>query len=114
MSDRPEAPYRKPAHRAPYGLSFAVEELTSIQFWADQADFRLAIILDQVSDGVEFEEMLVLHENSGRKRSVTLWRTASSVILQAPHCRPAPYRTVRDALASIRIKAPGRPARRWL
>ncbi len=113
MSDRPEAPSRRPGQRAPYGLSFGIEELKTIHFWADKSNFRLAIVLDQVVEGAEFEEMLVLSENSSRCRSVTLWRTASSVIVQAQHSRPNAFRTMRDALSSIKVRNPARPARRW-
>ena len=113
MSDLPEAPSRRPAQRAPYGLSFAIEELKCIHSWAEKSDLHLAIVLDQVVEGAEFEEMLVLSENSSRRRSVTLWQTASSVIVQAQHSRPTAFRTVRDALSSIKVKALARPARRW-
>lgn len=113
MPERPEAQARRPAQRAPYGLSFTIEELNSVQYWADHSDFKLAIILDQVCDGVEFEELLVLTEISSRRRSVTLWRTASNIIVQAPHARPHAFRTVRDALSSIRVKPLVRSGRRW-
>ena len=109
----PDTPACRTAQRAPHGLSFSIDELNRIIQWTERSSSHLRIVLDQVVDGVEFEELLVLTEQSARRRSVTLWRTASSVIVQEPHRRPNAFRSVADALGSIRVKPHSRSPRWW-
>ncbi len=87
---------------APYGLAFAVEDLLLVRQWAENRALALTVALDQVIDGAEFEEMLILGSAEGQSRSLILWRTSGTVFAQIPHSRPHAFATVADALESLR------------
>jgi hypothetical protein len=96
----------------PYGLAFAIEDLVAVRVWAEQRGLILTVALDQVLDGVEFEEVLILSAPDHTVRKLTFWHTLGSVMVQAPNCRPRAFATVPDALDALRPEARKRTS--WL
>jgi hypothetical protein len=88
--------------KPPYGLSFSIEDLIAVRSWAEQRNLRLGVATDQVVDGAEFEEMLILAPKNRDRRTLTLWRTYSGLYAQTPHGRPRQFATVAEMLESIR------------
>jgi hypothetical protein len=98
--------------KAPYGLSFPVEELMQIRQWAENRNLRMVVALDQVVDDAEFEEMVILAPPHRRRRTLTIWRTVGSVFMQTSSGRPRAFASLEEGLASLR---PSRPKRKsWL
>ncbi len=83
---------------APYGLSFAIEELQAARCWAERQRLALTVALDRVVDGAEFEEMLLFQTRDRRRRVLTLWRTEAGVAGQKAGCLPTAYASLADAL----------------
>jgi hypothetical protein len=98
--------------RAPYGLAFPVHELVHVRTWAAQGGLRLRIALDQVLDGAEFEELLILERAGGRR--MTLWRTATNIILQSAGASPRAFTGLRAALDHAATAFARPPVRRSL
>jgi hypothetical protein len=91
------------AARAPYGLSFPIEELILLRSWAEQRKLQLIVALDWVLDGAEFEELLILSAaGDSRRRTLTLWRTQEGVFAQTLHGRPHGFETLRELLSQVR------------
>jgi len=86
-------------HGVPYGLSFAVPDLMFVRDWVQRREFHLSILLDQVLDGAEFEELLLIRAKLRGRRALTLWRTGSHVIAQAAGGQPRAFSGVQPALA---------------
>lgn len=97
--------------KPPYARAFAIEELLMVRDWCQQRGLLMTVVLDQVLDHAEFEEMLVLSPPDRRRRTLTMWRTVGSVLLQVPKGCPHAFETVPAALASLR---PARRKRRSL
>jgi hypothetical protein len=97
---------------APYGLAFPIEELELVNDWAAQRKLRLHVAVDQVLDGFEFEEMLIIGTPRRQRRCLTLWRTRAGVFGQSAFGRPRPYLCVQQVLDSYRAPTPQRGA--WL
>jgi hypothetical protein len=88
-----------PSHGTQYGLSFAVADLIYVRDWVQRREFCLSILLDQVLDGAEFEELLLIRARLRGRRALTLWRTVSHVIAQAAGGQPRAFSGVQPALA---------------
>jgi hypothetical protein len=88
--------------KAPYGLSFPIEELVLVRRWAEERALNMIVALDQTLENAEFEEMLILAPPDRKRRTLTIWRTLGSVFLQVPNGRPRSFATVEEALASLR------------
>jgi hypothetical protein len=86
-------------HRMPYGQAFPLPELVYIRDWAAQRGLVLTVLLDQVLDGAEFEELLLIRGHGPSRRALTIWRTAGSVIAQAAGAQPRAFTCVEPALA---------------
>ncbi len=107
-------------HRTPYGLSFHVHELVFVRQWAERQGLTMSIKLDQVIDGAEFEELLLISgPGPGRARqALTLWRTDHSFIAQAAGGHPKGFAGIKLALAHFAgafgvAPVPARAASRW-
>ncbi len=87
---------------APYAVAFSIEDLILVRSWAEQRSLHLTISTDQVLDGAEFEEMLILAPRNRQRRTLTMWRTQASVFAQTPHGRPRAFATVKDLLDALR------------
>lgn len=87
---------------APYAIAFSIEELILVRSWSEQRGLRLTIATDQVLDGAEFEEMLIISPRNRERRTLTLWRSHNTVFAQTPQGRPRAFYTVKDLLDSLR------------
>ena len=87
---------------APYAIAFSIEELILVRSWAEQRGLHLTIATDQVVDGAEFEEMLVVAPAGRQRRTLTLWRTRTTVFAQTSHGRPRAFDTLKDLLDCLR------------
>jgi hypothetical protein len=96
--------------RAPYGLSFPIDELVMVRRWAEERGLNMIVALDQTLENAEFEEMLILAPPDRKRRTLTIWRTLGSVFLQVPNGRPRAFATAEEALASLRPAAGKRPS----
>ncbi len=85
-----------------YGLAFAIEDLVVVRSWAERRNLRLSIILDRMSDGAEYEEMLVLAPAHAKRSTLTVWRTKDGIFAQAPHGPPHRFATVSELLSQVR------------
>jgi hypothetical protein len=86
-------------HRNPYGLAFPLAELIHVRAWALQRGLSLSVMLDQVIDGAEFDELLVIRRHGPGPSALTIWRTAGSVIAQAVGDQPRAFTGIEPALA---------------
>ncbi len=83
--------------------------------WAQQRGLHLTIATDQVRNGAEFEEMLILAPQGGQPRCLTVWRTANSVFAQTPQSRPHGFTTLKELLDALQPAQKARsPWRRLL
>ena len=98
---------------APYAVAFSIEDLILVRSWAEQRSLRLTVATDQVLDGAEFEELLILAPHNRQRRTLTVWRTQTGVFAQTPHGRPRSFDTVRDLLDALR-PAQQRQRAHWL
>ena len=73
---------------APYGLSFPVQDLLLLRGWAEPRGLRMEILLDQVMDGAEFEELILVRRRGRGRRAISIWRTSAGVIAQAVGSHP--------------------------
>ncbi len=87
---------------APYAIAFSIEELLLVRSWAEQRDLRLSISTDQVLDGAEFEEMLIIMAAGRKAPTLTLWRTQTAVFAQTPYGRPRAFETLKTLLEALR------------
>ena len=97
---------------SPYAIAFSIEDLILVRSWSEQRDLCLSIVTDQVLDGAEFEELLIISPRNRDRRTLTLWRSHNTVFAQTPHSRPRAFHTVKDLLESLR-PAP-KPRAGWL
>jgi hypothetical protein len=86
-------------HRTPYGLSFQVHELVFVRQWAEHQGLTMRVKLDQVIDGAEFEELLMISGPGQGRQALTLWRTDQSFIAQPSSGQPRGFTCVKLALA---------------
>lgn len=86
----------------PYAIAFSIEELLLVRSWAHQRGLCLTIATDQVINGAEFEEMLILAAPGRQTRTLTLWRTPTAVFGQTPQSRPRAFETLKDVLGTLR------------
>jgi hypothetical protein len=90
----------------PYGLAFAIEDLSDIRQWAQARRLVMLVVLDHAIDGVEFEEMVVLSASEQRNRRVVLWRSFGTVYAQVAGAKPHGFTTVPQALNWLAPPAP--------
>ncbi len=105
-------------HRTPYGLSFQVQELVFVRHWAERQGLTMSVKLDQVIDGAEFEELLLITGPGRPRQALTLWRTDHSYIGQSTAGHPKGFANIKLALAHfagtlIAAPVPARTASRW-
>jgi hypothetical protein len=86
-------------HRAPYGLAFPLAELVFVRDWAEQRSLTMSVLLDQVFDGAEFEELILIRGGGRNRRALTVWRTDASIVAQAAGACPRAFTGVAPALA---------------
>jgi hypothetical protein len=102
--------------KAPYGQAFPLHELVFMCDGARQRGLRMTILLDQVLDGAEFEELVMIRSagRAGRPgHDVSLWRTAHCVIAQAAGRQPKAFGGICAAMDHALSNLPGAaPARR--
>jgi hypothetical protein len=102
--------------RTPYGLAFPVHELLFIRAWAEKRGLTMKILLDQVLDGAEFEEMLLVRGLVPSRRALTLWRITGGVVAQAEGGQPRVFGGVHAALShagATFVLKPGRVSSAW-
>ena len=85
----------------PYGRAFAVEDLVLARQWALRRACHFSIRLDQVLDGAEFEELLLLKGPGHSRRAATVWRTDNAVIAQEAGGQPHSFSGLAAALAHV-------------
>ena len=102
--------------KAPYGLAFPVHELVFIRAWAEKRGLSMRVLLDQVLDGAEFEEMLLVRGHVPSRHALTVWRIKGGVVAQAEGGQPRLFGGVHAALshasAMFTLK-PGRTSSAW-
>jgi hypothetical protein len=82
----------------PYGISFTVADLVAVRDWAARHSLAMEVLLDQVLDGAEFEELLLLRGAGGPKRALTIWRAAGAIIAQQSGTQPLAFTAIAPAL----------------
>ena len=82
----------------PYGISFTVADLVAVRDWAARHSLAMEVLLDQVLDGAEFEELLLLRGAGGPKRALTIWRATGAIIAQQSGGRPLAFGSIASAL----------------
>jgi hypothetical protein len=97
---------------APYAICFTIEELLHVRGWARHRELRLQILTDQVINGAEFEEMLIIGPAGRARRTLVLWRTQNALFAQTPQNRPQAFDTIASLLAAFRPATRARHA--WL
>ncbi len=90
-------------HRMPYGLAFPLAELIYVRDWAACRGLSMLVLLDQVLDGAEFEELLLLRGATPGRRALTMWRTAGSIVAQTAGAPPRAFSGVEPALAHFMV-----------
>jgi hypothetical protein len=91
--------------KAPHGLAFPVHELVFIRAWAEKRGLSMKVLLDQVLEGAEFEEMLLVRglvpsRHSLSRGSLTLWRVSGgAVVAQVQGGQPRVFGGVHAALS---------------
>ena len=90
------------AQPTPYAIAFSIEELLLVRSWAQQRGLHLTVATDQVLNGAEFEEMLILAIPGRQTRTLTLWRNAVAVFAQTSHSRPRAFEKLKDVLDTVR------------
>ena len=95
------SPGRAPGRAmAPYGLAFPVHELVFIRAWAEKRGLTMRVLLDQVLDGAEFEEMLLIRGLVKSRRALTVWRVSGGeVVAQSEGGQPRAFGGVHAALS---------------
>lgn len=86
-------------HPQPYAVAFSLADLVLVRAWAVQRGLSMTVLLDQVIDGAEFEELLLIRGAGASRRALTIWRTAGAVIAQAAGAQPRGFSGIQPALA---------------
>jgi hypothetical protein len=99
--------------KTPHGVAFPVHELIHMREWAKRRGLQAQILLDQVLDGAEFEELVLLKPPTVSRHAVSLWCTPAGIAVQSAAGRPRLFRGIRAALdyagTQLRATAPRRP-----
>jgi hypothetical protein len=100
-----------------YGEAFPLPELAYMRNGATRHGLRMTILLDQVLDGAEFEEVVLIRPSFRPHRAVTVWRTANCIVAQAAGGQPKAFGGIRAAMdhvfASLPCAAPARRRFSW-
>jgi hypothetical protein len=81
--------------KSPYGLAFAVQDLVQVRAWAAGQGLGMQVLLDQVLDGAEFEELLLIARPGRGRRALSVWRTSAGIIAQASSGQPLLFSTMK-------------------
>jgi hypothetical protein len=92
--------------KAIYGESFPLPELTFMRDGAGRRGLRMTILLDQVLDGAEFEEVVLIRPTFRPHRAVTVWRTANCIVAQAAGGQPKAFGGIRAAMDHVFASLP--------
>jgi len=80
---------------------------------AARCGLRMTILLDQVMDGAEFEEVVLIRPSQRPHRAVTVWRTATCIVAQAAGRQPMAFGGIRAAMNHVFASLPcATPVRR--
>jgi hypothetical protein len=100
--------------KAPYGLSFTLKDLLYIRSWAERGGLRMEVLLDQVMEGAEFEELLLLRRANAGRRALSIWHTSEGIIAQAAGGQPKLFSGAQPVTVHYATyfasNAPARPA----
>ena len=100
-----------------YGEAFALPELVYMRDGAGRRGLRMTILLDQVLDGAEFEEVVLIRPTFRPHRAVTVWRTVTCIVAQAAGGQPKAFGGIRAAMdhvfASLPCAAPSMRRFSW-
>ena len=102
-------PMRLPAtirQKAIYGEAFPLPELAFMRDGAARRGLRMTILLDQVLDGAEFEEVVLIRPSFRPHRAVTVWRTATCIVAQAAGGQPKAFGGIRAAMDHVFASLP--------
>jgi hypothetical protein len=86
------------------GQAFPIAELLRIREFAAARGLGFAVQLDRVVEGMEDEEVVWLCPRLRGRSSLSLWRTASGVIVQRRGAAPHYYPSLERALAGLAPK----------
>jgi hypothetical protein len=89
-----------------YGEAFPLPELAFMRNGAARNGLRMTILLDQVLDGAEFEEVVLIRPSFRPHRAVTVWRTANCIIAQAAGGQPKAFGGIRAAMDHVFASLP--------
>jgi hypothetical protein len=91
--------------RLPKGLAFEIADLVLIQGWADCRDLRMLVRLDHgATVDEEYEEVIAFQTETSPLYQLIMWRNAEAVFVQPLVGRRRQYKSVADALKSLRPK----------
>jgi hypothetical protein len=96
---------------SPFGQAFPLEELVYARHWARRRGLRLTIRLDQVLDGVAFDELLLVHAPGPSRHAASLWRTRNAIIVQENGGQPIAFAALRPALVYVAVRLAPAPSR---
>ena len=103
--------------KAIYGEAFPLPELVFMRDGAGRRGLRMTILLDEVLDGAEFEEGVLIRPTFRPHRAVTVWRTANCIVAQAAGGQPKAFGGIRAAMdhafASLPCAAPSTGRFSW-
>jgi hypothetical protein len=90
-----------------YGQAFPLHELLFMRDGAGRRGLHMNILLDQVLDGAEFEELVMIRPTGRPYRAATLWRTAHCIVAQAAGAEPKAFGGIRAAMDHVLASLPG-------
>jgi hypothetical protein len=96
--------------KLPYAIAFAVHELVLIRSWAERNGMLMKLRLDQVVDGEEFEELVLLCRRGSTQPVLSLWRKTNAVVVQRAGGAPRSHGGVQAALSQVGLRPPAEPA----
>jgi hypothetical protein len=99
--------------KAIYGEAFPLQELTFMRDGAGRRGLRMTILLDQVLDGAEFEEVVLIRPTLRPHRAVTVWRTANCIVAQAAGGQPRAFGGIRAAMDHVFASLPCAARSTW-
>ena len=89
-----------------YGEAFPLPELAFMCAGTARRGLRMTILLDQVLDGAEFEEVVLIRPSFRPHRAVTVWRTTNCIVAQAAGGQPKAFGGIRAAMDHVFASLP--------
>lgn len=80
------------------GLAFPISEHVAIRSWAEARGLRVAVEIDRVVAGEEYEEVLAFYQAGSAWRCFTMWRSAAAVVLEPASGPSRRSETIWDAI----------------